>query len=312
MTPDSIPASEKPASHSVPNPKGRVGSIRALLELFKLRMTSHILITTVVGFYMASSVYFQWTLLGWTLLGTGLLAVSAFCFNQSMEKKYDGLMERTQNRPLPSERLGLKAGYAAGIVTGLLGSAVLWMQVNTLTALLGILTVVMYAAVYTPLKRLTTFNTLVGGIPGALPPLMGWTAAQNHVGVGGMLLFALLFFWQLPHFLALAWMYKDDYLRGGFQMLSLVDASGATCFRQVWIQSWLLGVVSLFPYLYGLAGEIYLGIALAGIAVMLWLAHRLRKLGTRQAAVHVFLWSLAYLPLVLIAMSIDKRLVFVG
>lgn len=299
----SIPSAVAPSG-----PRG----FRALLELFKLRMTSHILITTVVGFYMASPLEFQWALLGWTLLGTGLLAISAFCFNQSMEVKFDRVMERTQNRPLPSDRLGVKAGYAAGIVTCFLGAALLYAQVNTLTALLGILTVVMYAAVYTPLKRLTTFNTLVGGIPGALPPLMGWTAAQNHVGMGGMLLFALLFFWQLPHFLALAWMYKDDYRRGGFQMLSLVDASGETCFRQVWIQSLLLGVVSLFPYLYGLAGEIYLGVALVSIAVMLWLAHRLRRTGTRQAAVHVFLWSLAYLPLVLIAMALDRRLVFVG
>jgi protoheme IX farnesyltransferase len=291
-----------------PGPRG----IRALIELFKLRMTSHILITTVAGFYMASPIYFEWALLGWTILGTGLLAVSAFCFNQSMEVKFDRVMERTQNRPLPSDRLGLKAGYAAGIITCILGAGLLYTKVNTLTALLGILTVVMYAAVYTPLKRLTTFNTLVGSIPGALPPLMGWTAAQNHVGTGGMLLFALLFFWQLPHFLALAWMYKDDYRRGGFQMLSLVDASGETCFRQVWIQSWLLGVVSVFPYLYGLAGEIYLGVALAGIAVMLWLAHRLRRQGTRKAAVHVFLWSLVYLPLLLIVMAIDRRLVFVG
>ena len=291
-----------------PGPRG----FRALIELFKLRMTAHILITTVAGFYMASPLDFQWALLGWTILGTGLLAVSAFCFNQSMEVKFDRMMERTQNRPLPSDRLGVKAGYASGIVTCVLGSALLYAQVNTLTALLGILTVVMYAAVYTPLKRLTTFNTLVGGIPGALPPLMGWTAAQNHVGTGGMLLFALLFFWQLPHFLALAWMYKDDYRRGGFQMLSLVDASGETCFRQVWIQSLLLGIVSIFPYLYGLAGEIYLGVALAGIAVMLWLAHRLRRLGTRKAAVHVFLWSLVYLPLLLIVMAIDRRLIFVG
>jgi protoheme IX farnesyltransferase len=302
------PAAVSPSTSSKPGPTG----LRALLELFKLRMTAHILITTVVGFYMASTLDFHWALLGWTLLGTGLLAISAFCFNQSMEVKFDRMMERTQKRPLPSERLGVKAGYASGIVTCLLGAGVLYLHVNPLTAFLGILTVVMYAAVYTPLKRLTTFNTLVGGIPGALPPLMGWTAAQNHVGTGGMLLFALLFFWQLPHFLALAWMYKDDYRRGGFRMLSLVDASGETCFRQVWIQSILLGIVSVFPYLYGLSGEIYLTVALLSIAVMLWLAHRLRRTGTRKAAVHVFLWSLAYLPLVLVAMAIDRRLVFVG
>jgi protoheme IX farnesyltransferase len=288
------------------------GSARAMLELFKLRMTSHILITTVIGFYMASGVEFQWALLGWTVLGTGLLAVSAFCFNQAIEKRHDAVMERTQKRPLPSERLGLTAAYAAGAFTCLAGAALLWVQANALTASLGVLTVVLYAAVYTPLKRMTTFNTLVGGIPGALPPLMGWTAAQNHIGTGGILLFVLLFFWQLPHFLALAWMYKDDYRRGGFRMLSLVDSSGETCFRQIWIQSLLLVPVSIFPYLYGQAGPWYAGVALAAGGVLLWLAHRLRRTGTREAAVRVFLWSLAYLPIVLVAMALDKRMLFIG
>lgn len=287
-------------------------STRALLELFKLRMTFHILITTVVGFYLASPLEFDWVLLGWTWFGTGLLAASAFSFNQAIEKKHDSVMERTQKRPLPSERLGVRAAYIAGALTCAAGTCLLWMHVNVLTAALGVLTVVLYAAVYTPLKRLTTFNTLVGGIPGALPPLMGWTAAQNHVGMGGMLLFTLLFFWQLPHFLALAWMYKDDYRRGGFRMLSLVDESGETCFRQIWIQSLLLLPVSVFPYLYGIAGARYLAVALAAGGLLLALAFRLRKTRTRAAAVHVFLWSLAYLPIVLVAMALDKRLIFIN
>jgi protoheme IX farnesyltransferase len=285
---------------------------RALLELFKLRMTFHILITTVVGFYMASPPVIAWDVLGWTLLGTGLLAVSAFSFNQAIEKRHDAVMERTKGRPLPSERLSLTAAWIAGAATTLLGSALLWLHANALTAVLGLLTVLLYAAVYTPLKRMTTFNTLVGGIPGALPPLMGWTAAQNQIGIGGMILFALLFFWQLPHFLALAWMYKDDYRRGGFRMLSLVDESGELCFRQIWIQSLLLLPVSLFPYVYGLAGAWYALTALAGGAVFLGLAHRLRRTRRREDAVRVFLWSLAYLPIVLVAMALDKRILFVG
>jgi protoheme IX farnesyltransferase len=290
----------------------RGGSFRALLELFKLRMTFHILITTVVGFYLASPPEFEWALLGWTWLGTGLLAASAFSFNQALEKRHDAVMERTQKRPLPSERLGLTAAWSAGAATGLLGTGLLILHVNMLTAALGVLTVVLYAAVYTPLKRMTTFNTLVGGIPGALPPLMGWTAAQNQIGMGGILLFALLFFWQLPHFLALAWMYKDDYRRGGFRMLSLVDESGETCFRQIWIQSLLLLPVSVFPYLYGIAGPVYLAVALIAGLLLLALAFRLRATRTRKAAVHVFLWSLAYLPIVLIAMALDKRMLFIN
>lgn len=290
----------------------RGGSVRALLELFKLRMTLHILITTVVGFYLASPPEFSWGLLGWTLLGTGLLAMSAFSFNQAIEKKHDAVMQRTLNRPLPSERLRPATAWAAGAVTTALGTLLLWIHVNALTAFLGALTVALYAAVYTPLKRMTTFNTLVGSIPGALPPLMGWTAAQNDIGMGGVLLFALLFFWQLPHFLALAWMYKDDYARGGYRMLSLVDDSGEACFRQIWIQSLLLLPVSMFPYLYGIAGAWYLAVAMLSGLFLLVLALRLRRTRTRKAAVHVFLWSIAYLPIVLIAMALDKRLLFVG
>jgi len=283
----------------------------SLLELFKLRMTSHILITTVIGFYIASTSDFQWIKLGWTLLGTGLLAVSAFCFNQAIEKKFDAAMERTQNRPLPTERIQVTTAYVSGFITCILGALFLWQKTNLLTMAIGVLTVALYAGVYTPMKRLTTLNTLVGAIPGALPPLIGWTAAQNHIGMGGVLLFSLLLFWQLPHFLALAWMYKDDYRRGGFKMLSLVDESGKTCFRQIILQTLLLILVSVFPYGYGLAGEVYLIAALlAGIA-MLWLALRLQRSGLRADARKLFLFSLLYLPLVLIVMALDKRVFFI-
>jgi protoheme IX farnesyltransferase len=293
---------------ATPTSVSRGASVRALFELFKLRMTFHILITTVAGFYIASPSVFDWGLLGWTLLGTGLLAMSAFSFNQAIEKKHDAVMERTLKRPLPSERLGLTTAWIAGVVTTILGAGLLGLHVNLLTAALGALTVLLYAAVYTPLKRLTTFNTLVGGIPGALPPLMGWTAAQNHIGMGGWLLFTLLFFWQLPHFLALAWMYKDDYRRGGFRMLSLVDESGATCFRQIVIQSLLLLPVSAFPFIYGIAGPWYLLVAMLAGLFLVALGVRLQRTGLRAHAVHVFLWSLAYRPIVLLAMALDKRM----
>lgn len=284
--------------------------VRALLELFKIRMTAHILITTVVGYYLASPPEFNWLGLGWTLAGTGLLAMAAFSFNQAIEKRHDAVMERTQKRPLPSERLGVATAWIAGTVIAALGILILWAYVNILTALLGALTVILYAAVYTPLKRLTTFNTLVGSLPGALPPLMGWTAAQNHLGTGGLLLFALLFFWQLPHFLALAWMYKEDYRRGGYRMLSLVDETGATCFRQITFQSVLLIFVSVFPFLYGIAGYWYLLVALASGLFLVILSVRLQRTGLRAHAVHVFLWSIAYIPIVLIAMALDKRMFF--
>lgn len=281
--------------------------LMALLELFKIRMTLHILITTLIGFYIGSGPDPDWGALGWTLLGTGLMAVSAFCFNQAMEKDFDSVMIRTQKRPLPRERIGLRTAYAAGAITGLAGTLLLWKLANPLTAILGVATVALYAGVYTPMKRLTTLNTLVGAVPGALPPLMGWTAAQNSIGIGGLLLFALLFCWQLPHFLALAWMYRDDYRRGGFKMLSLVDGSGITCFRQIRIQTFFLLIISFLPYGYGLAGGIYLITATAAGLLMLWTAYQLGRSGTREAAVRLFLLSLVYLPTVLIVMAVDKR-----
>ena len=284
--------------------------LSALLELFKLRMTSHILITTLIGFYLASTPDFNWIKLGWTLLGTGLLAVSAFCFNQAIEKKFDSAMKRTQNRPLPTERIPVTTAYISGALTCILGAALLWQKTNLLTAGIGVLTVALYAGVYTPMKRLTTLNTLVGAVPGALPPLMGWTAAQNHVGMGGMLLFSILFFWQLPHFLALAWMYKDDYRSGGFKMLSLVDASGKTCFRQIILQTLLLTLVSVFPYWFNIADKTYLITALLAGLTMLWMGLRLQRTGSRSDARKLFLFSLIYLPLLLIVMALDKRIHF--
>ena len=310
MTPEAITVTSRPLVPEI-KPGLRKG-VFAFIELLKLRMTFHILITVFIGFYMASPQEISWGILAWTLLGSGLLAASSFCLNQAMEKDFDGAMERTQRRPLPTERVSVFTAYAAGVVTCLGGAALLWQKTNVLTALIGVLIVALYAGVYTPMKRLTTLNTLVGAVPGALPPLMGWTAAQNHIGVGGMALFVLLFFWQLPHFLALAWMYRDDYRRGGFKMLSLVDASGEACFRQIQLQSLLLLLVSLFPYWYGLAGISYLLTALLlGIAA-LYLARALNRCGTRQAATRLFLFSIFYLPTVLIAMALDKRILFVG
>lgn len=285
-------------------------ALGAWFELMKLRMVLHILITTFVGFYFGARIDFPWNSLGWTLAGTGLMAIAAFVFNQTMEREADAKMERTRKRPLPTHRLGATATWLFGGGITLLGTWLL-LQVNALTATLGLITVILYAAVYTPMKRWSSLNTLVGAIPGALPPLMGWTASHGALGLGGWLLFALLFAWQLPHFLAIALMYKDDYAAGGFRMLSVTDPSGEACYRHILFQTLVLCLVSLFPFLFGFAGTLYLLSALVLGSMFLLFAFRLWRRRERPDAVKVFLASLAYLPTLLLMLACDKIIIFI-
>lgn len=287
------------------------GLFRSFLELMKFRMVLNILLTTWAGFYLGSTTEMDWALLGHALLGTGVLAVGAFVFNQAMEKEFDKRMERTRGRPIPTERVGVRAAYVFGCLCLAAGTAHLWLRVNALTALLGALTLVLYAAVYTPMKRYSSLNTLVGAIPGALPPLMGWTAVQDSLGLGGLVLAAILFFWQMPHFLALAWMYKTDYAQGGFKMLSVTDPTGDALFRHAVLQSLILLLVSLFPYFFGLAGTWYLMSATLAGGYLLLAAVSLTRRRSREAARTLFFVSLAYLPVVLVVLAFDKTLQFV-
>jgi heme o synthase len=286
-------------------------AVSSFFELMKLKMVFHILITTYVGYYIGSKVEMAQALLWQTLLGTGILAIGAFALNQAIEKEYDKLMERTRARPIPTERVGRTSAIVFGGICFVTGTAYLWVYVNALTAFLGALTLILYAAVYTPMKRWSSLNTLVGAIPGALPPLMGWTATQGSIGLGGMLLAAILFFWQLPHFLALALMYKDDYRLGGFKMLSVTDPTGEACYRHIIVQTLILVLVSLFPFVFKLAGPWYLAIALIGGGYFMLSAVSLARRRTREAARALFFTSLAYLPVLLLVMAWDKTLVFV-
>lgn len=287
------------------------GPVSSFVELMKLKMVFHILITTFAGYYLGSKLDLEVARMWHTLLGTGILAIGAFALNQAIEKEYDKLMERTRERPLPTGRVGKTAALGFGLACFVGGTVYLWMAANPLTAFLGALTVILYAAVYTPMKRLTSLNTLVGAIPGALPPLMGWTASQGSIGLGGILLFAFLFFWQLPHFLALALMYKEDYRLGGFKMLSVTDPTGEACFRHILSQTLTLVLVSLFPFVFHLSGTWYLGVALLGGGYFLLAAFSLWRRRDRAAARVLFFTSLAYLPILLIAMVWDKAIVFV-
>jgi len=277
-----------------------------LSDLFKARLTFLVLLTTLVGFYAGYDGRVGWVLLINTMVGTALVASGAAALNQFIERKHDTLMERTQDRPLPSGRLQPSTVLVLGSAMSILGLIWLAQLVNPLTSLLGGITLASYLFIYTPLKRVTSFNTVVGAIPGAIPPLMGWAAARNEVTPGGWSLFAILFFWQLPHFYSIAWMYREQYKQAGFVMLPSVDPSGQRTGRQAVSNTLGLMTVSLAPILFGVAGFVYLVGAMVLGAGYLWYAFQFSRHLTLAKARHLFFASILYLPLLLGLMVYDK------
>lgn len=277
-----------------------------IADLTKARLTTLVLLTTLVGFYLGWRGPMNFVLMLNTLLGTGLVAGGAAALNQLLEREYDAKMHRTQDRPLPSGRMQPTTVMLFGGISSVVGLVYLALLVNPLTSVLGAVTLVSYLFIYTPLKRVTWTNTLVGAIPGALPPLMGWSAARNEMGNEGWALFAILAFWQLPHFFAIAWMYRDDYARGGFVMLPNVDANGTRTGQQAVSNTIALMIVSLCPFVFGISGRIYLVSALVlGIGFLFYAIQFSRQL-TEARARQLFFFSILYLPLLLVAMCWDK------
>ncbi len=275
-------------------------------DLFKARLTFLVLLTTMVGFYVGFRGSVDYLLMLHTVLGTALVASGASALNQFLERDYDARMRRTQNRPLPSGRLQPQTVLIVGGITTAAGLIYLALAVNPLTSFIGACSFASYVFVYTPLKRVTWLNTAVGAIPGALPPLMGWTAARGEISREGWALFAILAFWQLPHFLAIAWMYREDYARAGFKMLPLIDPEGHRTGRQAVSHTLGLLPVSLCPFLFGSAGPLYLGWALVCGLIFLWYAIQFSRQLTIARARQLFFVSILYLPALLAMMVFDK------
>ena len=275
-------------------------------DLVKARLTTLVLLTTAVGFYVGWRGAMDFILFFNTLAATGLVAAGASALNQLLEREYDAKMRRTQNRPLPSGRLQPTTVAIFGGVSSVAGLIYLALAVNLLTSVLGAITLVSYLFIYTPLKRVTWLNTAIGAIPGALPPLMGWTAARNELSGEGWALFAILAFWQLPHFFAIAWMYRDEYAKAGFVMLPNVDADGKRTGQQTVSHTLALLVVSLCPFVFKMAGTIYLVGAILLGAGFLFCAIQFSRQLTPARARQLFLASIIYLPLLLALMVWDK------
>lgn len=277
-------------------------------ELTKLRLTSMVLVTTAVGYalgrYGAAS--FEWSLLGWTMLGSALAAAGCAMLNQVIEVKRDSAMERTKNRPIPAGVVSRAAGFAGGLLVSYAGVSLLAATVNLLAAGLTLLTIVVYLLIYTPLKPITTLNTLVGAISGALPPMIGWVAATGRIEAGAWVIGGVLFVWQLPHFFALAWMYREDYERGGHAMLPVLDPSGNITGRVMVSTALLLVPIGLSATLFGVAGWVS---AAASVVLGLWFSWKCLGFWQRRdraSARRVFLASLLYLPLLLMVMVADR------
>jgi protoheme IX farnesyltransferase len=273
-------------------------------ELAKPRLSALVVVTTAVGYLLAAGAAFDKLGFSLTVLGTGLLAAGASALNQWWEVPWDGRMLRTRDRPLPSGRIRMAAGLAFGLLLAAVGIGLLT-RVNGLTAWLGTATLAIYVLLYTPLKRRTTLCTVIGAVTGAIPPVMGWTAATGSIDAGAWVLFAILFVWQIPHFLAIAWLYREDYERGGFRMLPVVDPEGTTTFGMVVLYSMALLPVSLSATLVGLGGWLYpIGALLLGFG-LLTLGVRLRRERTADAARRLFLATITYLPLLLALLVLD-------
>jgi len=287
-------------------PTADKGRVALVADLAKARLTTLVVLTTLVGFYLGARGAVDYALLLHTVLGTALLASGAAALNQLLEREHDAKMRRTESRPLPAGRIQPETVLILGGVVSAAGLIWLAWKVNPLTSVLGAVTLVSYLFLYTPLKRLTTLNTAIGAVPGALPPLMGWTAARGEITIEGWSLFAILFFWQLPHFLAIAWMYREDYARAGFQMLPVVDPDGRRTGMQSVSHTLGLLSVSLFPVGFGLVGMVYLLGALVLGGLFLAAAIRFsRELSTGRAR-QLFFVSILYLPLLLGLMVFDK------
>jgi heme o synthase len=278
----------------------------AYVVLTKPDVTFLVVITTVGGFYLGSRGPLNWTLLLHTLAGTMLVAGGTAALNQYIERDMDAAMRRTAARPLPSGILQPREVLTFGLGTLVTGTLWLALAVNLLASFLAIATSLLYLGLYTPLKKRTPLATAVGAFPGALPPLIGWAAASGSLSREAWVLFAILFFWQFPHFLSIAWIYREDYARAGIRMLPVVDRSGDLTFRQIVAMSAILVPVTLFPSVMGLAGIRYFFAALVLGMILLQFSLWAARHRTNTRAKWLMHATVAHIPILLGFLIFDK------
>jgi len=282
--------------------------IRDLVELTKPRITVLILVCAAVGFFFGKSGAFHWSLLLHVLLGTALMASGTAALNQWYEVDSDAKMCRTRMRPIPAGKIKRSHGFVFGVLLSAAGFAELWCGANQLAAILGLFTLLSYLLLYTPLKRRSPACTTVGAVSGAMPPLIGYSAAAGNIDARALALFLILFVWQFPHFDAIAWMYREDYRRGGIRMLPVVEPGGESTVKRVVLCSLLLIPISLLPSFLGMAGPLYAAAAIAAGLGLLYFGARLARERTLTRARSLLLASVSYLPMLLGVLVLDRRI----
>jgi protoheme IX farnesyltransferase len=277
------------------------------ITLAKVRVNTLVVATTAGGYYMGAAEPLDVTALVITCVGTALVAGGAAALNQVAERDTDALMERTRTRPMAAQRLSVFEGRAVGAVLSVAGLLMLWLMISGLAALVALATLISYVLFYTPLKRITSFAAVVGAVPGALPPMIGWAASRGSITeLGGWSLFLIMFVWQLPHVLAISWMYREEYGKAGLPVLPVVDSKGAMTGRQAVLWSATLVPISVLPSIAGIANQVYgmgalvLGLAQLAITVMFAMQR------TNDRARLVFYASIVYLPLLWIVMTVTR------
>jgi len=279
--------------------------LAAYYELTKPRIAFLLVLTAAAGFYLGSNGGFDAVRFANAMISIALLAFGVSTLNQYLERDIDPLMERTAKRPLPTQRLAPIEALIFGILLCVAAEVYLFVAINTLTGVLGLIVIVGYVLLYTPLKTRTSASTAIGAIPGAMPPLMGWTAAANDITLGAWAMFVTQFLWQFPHFLAIAWMYRDQYAKAGILMLPVVEPSGRITGRQIVLFTMMLVPVSFAPFFLGFAGIIYLIAAAILGSVFLWSSISAARSKTNESARRLLYASVIYLPLLFLILVLD-------
>ncbi|WP_397302030.1 heme o synthase [Nonlabens ulvanivorans] len=283
--------------------------VRNLIEITKPRLSVVVVFSSIAGYFLGAEVY-DWKVILMLIVGGYFLVGSSNVFNQIIEKDLDALMKRTRNRPLPTGRISVSTAWVYGLIMALSGIYILYL-INFATAFFGALSIILYAAVYTPLKTRTPLCVFVGAFPGAIPYMLGWVAASGNFGIEPGTLFMLQFFWQFPHFWAIGWMLEDDYKAGGFKMLPTGGANKGTAVQIIWYTVWTISI-SLIPA-FGVTGSLYMtwiSAVLVGLLGLwfLYYAIKLFKERTNQVARKLMLVSVSYITLIQIIYVVDKFL----
>jgi heme o synthase len=296
------------SSAAIVRPAGPAASLRDYLELSKARIVLMIVLTTAAGYAVGASGRVEILALLHVVIGTAFVAAGTNALNQYMERGYDRLMNRTRLRPLPDGRMVERTALIFSTGISIFGLLYLWAGVGWLPAVVALATLLIYLLLYTPLKRKSSWSLLVGAVPGALPPVIGWAAARGDLGMAAWVMFAIMFAWQIPHFLAIGWLYREDYGRAGFAMLSVSDRDGRSSARQALAWSFVLAALAVIPLLIGMAGMLFTAGALAAALMVIAFSFAFLRERSDRSARSLFLISNIYLPVVMILLVIDSRL----